>query len=311
MKQLSCIFLIFIIHLNASAKDTRKFTKATMIEVSWQYIQNTKDEFKRRAKAVEEEIGEKVEFTYTYFSNMDDDQKKFHQDFLNAKLSESKSKDHIKGFLKELEINRAALARAEKKAKVSWDKKNSNIKKKEENLTSEELYGTKISAKRLGVVLDKSGSMSSFLPQLRAEIKKKFPNSYFIEIYGSAFRDPDYRWLEYSYNYISPNKDENPFLKIWYCQEIPQDNPHYFQARLNQDNLTAIGALSKFRKVDAIYWFSDMKDRVDAKRVEHLKELLISNKTKFYAHTIGKYPTRSLSLMVKETGGKVIRKKLK
>jgi len=293
------------------AKDTRKFTKATMIEVSWEYIQNTKGEFERRAKAVEKETGEKVEFSFLYFANMNPQQKKFHQDFLKARISDSKTENHIKEFLKELEKNRKLLAKAEERAKISWDKKNANVKKKEENLTSKELYGTKISAKRLGVVLDKSGSMAHYLPKLRAEIKKKFPNSYFIEIYGSMFSDPDYRWLDYSWHYVSPNDGENPFLKEWFCQSIPQENPHYFQARLSQDNLTAIGALSKFRKVDAIYWFSDMKDRVDSKKVEDLKDLLIRNKTKFYAHTVGKYPTRALSSMVKATGGKVIRTKLK
>ena len=306
---------IFLFIFQVAAKDTRGWTKKDVVEVSWKYIQDTKKEFQKRSAAVEKEIGEKVELNYRYFHNMDADQKKIQDNFLKARLSTDKTHAHINAFLEDLELNRQILAKAEEKAKVSWEKKNANKNQKEDVTKEASIYGTKIKAKRLGVILDTSGSMSQYLGRLREEIKKEFPNAYFIEIYGSFFKGPDYmgisHWLEIGYNYIEREDHENPFLNSWYCPKIPEENPHYLKSRLEMDNIAAMAALSHLRKVDAIYWFSDMKDRVDSKPVETLLALLKRNKTKVYAHTTGKYPTRALSSMIKGSGGKVIRKKIK
>ncbi len=302
-----------ISQISAQTKDTVGWTKLRIIEYSINYIEETKKEFAKRAADVEKEIGEKVQITYTYFDIMTADQKKIHDKFLKGRLSDKDTELHINAFLADLEKARVVLAEAELKAKEAWDKKNANKVEPEYTESESELYGTKIKSKRFGVILDNSYSMDGVLPKLRAEIQKKFPDAYFIEIYGSFFEEWDTRAdsIQAYWRYTTPNKDENPFESHWFCPKIPESHPHYFVVGLEQNNIAAMTALSEFRKVDTIYWFSDMKDKVEPKAVAILSQILKKNNTKLYAHIIQKQPAKELKELIKETGGEIIRTKIK
>ena len=310
------IFLPFFLFISLSASDFGNWNKYTVINDSWMFIQNMKDEFYLRADAVKRMTGEKVAFNFRYFHKMTEKQKKIHDRFLKGRLSNNDTEKHINAFLMDLEFNRKILAKAELKAEEAWNEKAAKeaAKPKEEDVTNEaELYGLKIKAKKLGVILDKSGSMREFLPRLRAEIKVKFPNAYFIEIYGSIVSSnvSEKTISNNSWFYVKPDEDQNPFAQVWHCQAIPQRNPHYFVAGLNQGNINAISALALDKKVDALYWFTDMKDKVYDDGLRSLDYTLKKSKVKLYVHTVGRLPTSKLGKVIKANQGEVSRQQIR
>jgi hypothetical protein len=310
------LFILLIIATSVAASDYGRFERADVIRYSWQYIENTKDELRIRAAAVKKEIGEEVVLNFQFFHKMDEKQKKYHRRFLLVRLSKKDTDEHISGFLRDMENVRKVLAAAEEKASASWiakAKKKEKGKKvvKEENYTSAKMYGAEIKTKKLGVILDKSYSMQRLLPKLRTEIKIKFKNAYFIEIYGSQ--------IHTYYNkgilgyYAKPDEGENPFEKKWHCQAIPQKNVHFFVAQRDQSNLAAIHALAALKQVDTIYWFTDMKDvgrGVSEQGVASLASILSKYNVKLYAHTVDKTPISKLKKVI-EAHGEVIKKKLR
>ena len=301
--------------LSINARDFGTWRKGDIIRKSWLYIQRTKIEFHHRANAVKNETDEVVTFKYTHFHNMNKKELRFHDKFLEGRLSTEKIHIHINAFLRDLENNRKVLAIAEVKAEESWDKK--HLKENVTILKSKtgRIYETEISAKRLGVIIDTSTSMSPYLLRLRATIKNKFPNAYFIEIYGCLFRNSHKRYGPYfskvHWYYIKAEEGENPFQKKFYCQQIPDKNIHSYMAGLKQGNVHAMCALALSKKVDAIYWFSDMKDPVIKSDLKTLTSLLKKTNLKIYAHTTFKSPTKPLRALIRDSGGEFIREKIK
>jgi hypothetical protein len=297
------ILLLFICNVDA------RFSTKDIVRESWKYIQDTKGEFERRAISVENETGEKLVLNYRYFHKMDKKQKRFHEKFIQSRLPIKDTLLHINRFLRELEIIRKVIALAEEKASESWLENN---QKKQLPFISAELYGAKIKAKQLGVILDKSYSLKHLLPKLRAQIKIKFPNAYFIEIEGSQIRT--YSNVKYDNDgyYVKPEKIDNPFEKKWYRQSIPQSNVYSLSNALEKSSLAAMVALARLKKVDAIYWFTDMSEvrgRSTDKGIATLKKVLNEYKIKLYAHTVGKLPTSKLRKVI-TAHGEVIKKKV-
>lgn len=284
-------------------------------EVIMKYIGEVKKEFAQRAAAVKEEIGQEINLDYPICDVKDPKQQRVHQKFISGKMSKLEVSEYEKGFLTELDNLLKIIVEAEKKSSISWEKRNKgkNQKKDDTQMTTEELYGEKISAKKLGVILDNSGSMAKYLPQLREEIKKKFPNSYFIEIYGATISHYDFtsREGDAHWHFVTPEEGDNPFLPFWNRSEMPKANLSDYYFGLMQDNISAFKALALIRKVDAIYWFTDLKDEVTDSGSRTFEAILRASKVKLYIHTIGRRPSRKLSDAIKKYGIKVINKKMK
>ena len=60
-----------------------------------------------------------------------------------------------------------------------------------------------------------------------------------------------------------PRIKRKSFLKQWYCQSYPLESPHLFINEYEVSNLQAFTALATVRKVDTIYWFTDLKINSD------------------------------------------------
>jgi hypothetical protein len=309
MKNITFIILL-LIYCSANASDYGRFTIKTIVQESWRYIENTKDQFRKRVISIKKETGEKIVLNFRYFQKMDKKQKRFHEKFLKAQISHKNAHQYINNYLRELESIRKVIALAEERASKSWvEKQKKEEPAKKTEFTSAELYGVEIKTKKLGVILDVSYSMRTLLPKLRAEINLKFPNAYFIEIYGSQIHT--YFHADSIGYYAKPEEGDNPFEKKWHKQSIPQQNVYSYTAGREQSNLAAMLALAKLKQVDSIYWFSDMKDvgrMVTDQGVTNLAAILKTYNVKIYAHTVGLEPTHKLRKVL-NTYGKVIRKK--
>ena len=143
-------------------------------------------------------------------------------------------------------------------------------------LQSAEFGGYTITTSNLGVILDKSGSMTSFLPKLRAEINKKFAESAFMEVTGCSLR-------------------ESGGTKVT-------------EAAARSSTLLAIKYLVNEKGVDTIYWFSDLNDGETEAAIKELEEFFYDNLITFYLSSVGKKPNKALKELVEGTGGKILKK---
>lgn len=305
------ILLLFILlSSHALSSDWGKWRKDDICAVTWEFINNTKQELLDRSVAVEKYTGAKVDIEFLHNANMDRKQQALHNKFLNFKTTEKDFHEYIVPYLVELEKNRALLATAEEKAAKIWDERNKKGEIKEYVTREAELYGTQIKSKRIGVVLDNSYSMALVLPKLRDQIKSKFEYAYFIEIYGSFIEYYGQKLQEKAWFYVFPESHENPFLKQWYCQSYPLESPHLFLNEYEVSNLQAFTALATVRKVDTIYWFTDLKDKNSDYGYEILNKLLKRYQVKLYVHTTGKQPNTIFRKIIKDSGGEIIKSRI-
>lgn len=311
-KFLLCSISIFFVFTSVHARDFGSWGKDSIARTSWEFITKHKAELIERANAAGKMTGKKVEVQFLHNSNMDRKQEAYHERFLKFRLTEKQVHAYVTPYLIELEKNRVIVAKAEEEAAKIWEEKNKKGEIEEDVSSEAELYGTTIKSAKLGVVLDNSHSMAPYLPKLREEIGSKFKNSFFKEVYGSiidiGFKEDITKSLWF---YLSPQKGENPFLQKWYCPSYPSKDVHYFVAGLEQSNLAAIAALAIERKVDTIYWFTDMKDKGYPEAETVLGNILLKYKVKLYVHTLSQLPRTSVRNIIQASGGEVIRKRIR
>lgn len=143
-----------------------------------------------------------------------------------------------------------------------------------------------VKAKRLGVVLDVSGSMTSHLPAVRKEIQKSFSNATTILIDGCR--------LDWDPDFVFKKTAERSSRTGWTASSV----------------IEAINILVTRNKVDAIYWFSDLQDGETEQGRQRLLELLRVSEgpdkaVRLYIRSLEQQPTRKLNMIVRASGGLV------
>lgn len=193
------------------------------------------------------------------------------------------------------------------------------------------IFGKKIEATKLGVILDVSRSAHPHLPGAIAEIEKSFMNVTFILYPGCGLSDFEgksghdirklssisKRDLEKKGNATAPHLAKaleiEDFEKMTKRPEI-RDKLYvsWFDNEKGEggDALSgraqvAFEELIK-RDVDSIYWFADFTDRIDAEVVKGLSAELASKKIKLHVHNFaGKRINSLISKMAEDSGGSV------
>lgn len=148
--------------------------------------------------------------------------------------------------------------------------------------------GMKIKARRLGVVLDVSGSMDSQIRAVRQEIRKSFSNASIVAVEGCSLD-----WLEDDPRFDLQQAKGKRLVK-------------------NADSVVeAVEVLIVAGKVDAIFWFSDLMDSQSPSGLQRLSHLLGTQfaserrPVKFYVQSVGKKPSTALAGIAKRSGGAV------
>jgi hypothetical protein len=128
---------------------------------------------------------------------------------------------------------------------------------------SGEIGGIQVSCNRLGVLLDVSPSMTSFLPALRDEIRQHFA-------------DAEYR-------------------EEYHCRLMPYG--------FGEGTLRHLQELVGPQQCDGVFWFSDFKDRRYESTVAELGQLLTAAGAKLYIRSIDRRPDDLIQLTTLSGGG--------
>jgi hypothetical protein len=196
------------------------------------------------------------------------------------------------------------------------------------------LFGQKIDARRMAVVLDMSGSMYPFLPVVIKEVDKVAPGSTVILHYGCGMNDTEVRKPEvnetkeknFETDRIITSLDESralPQAERDSLMELVKKRPKTYYVPSTGVGTTWIALTdSQLKDADAIYWFADFADALSMERLEDVSRKLRARKQKLYIHPsnpkwlVGGDPlavnvAKVEKEIVKPTGGKVIKAEVK
>jgi hypothetical protein len=198
------------------------------------------------------------------------------------------------------------------------------------------LFGTKIDARRMAVVLDMSGSMYPYLPIVIKEVDKVAPGSMVILHYGCGLSDAEVRKpalefttdKEFDKDRIVTSLLESATAAMSKSEReallaLVKKRPKTFYVPSTNVGTTWVALTdSKLKDVDAIYWFADFADGLTKDRLEEVGQKLRSRKQKLYIHPSnpkwleGGDPlainvAKVENEIVKPTGGKVLKVDIK
>ncbi len=147
--------------------------------------------------------------------------------------------------------------------------------------------GMEIKSRRLGVVLDVSGSMDAQIRAVRREIRKNFSSATVVEVVGCS--------LDWS--------EDDPSFDL-------KKSKGRVRFKKNADSVVeAVEILIASTNVDAIFWFSDLMDNQSKPGLQRLSHLLGTQfgserrPVKFYVQSVDKEPEASLAGIAKRSGG--------
>jgi hypothetical protein len=194
------------------------------------------------------------------------------------------------------------------------------------------MFGKKLDARRLGVVLDVSGSMHPHLPMVVKEANKISGGCPIVMFPGCGAQNPKDRnvsrlreedtngrnfdnfWrTNFTPKGMKPSDDSEMPSKETYSVFNKRKDTYFFE-KSGTGNAWVALVSDKLRGADALYWFCDFQDAVDKEQLEEIRDTLIKRKQKLYVHASGNNP-RSLKMveeyLVKPTGGEVLKIELK
>lgn len=198
------------------------------------------------------------------------------------------------------------------------------------------LFGQKIDARRMAVILDMSGSMYPFLPIVIKEVDKVAPGSVVILHYGCGMNDTEIRKpvvvettsKDFDSDRIvtslleSTTRAMNKEQREGLLTMVKKRAKTYYVPSTNVSSTWVALTDSRLKDVDAIYWFADFADSLTQERLDDVSRKLRSRKQKLYIHPsnpqwlVGGDPlavnvSRIDNAIVKPTGGKVIKAEVK
>jgi hypothetical protein len=174
-------------------------------------------------------------------------------------------------------------------------------------VSAKEIFGMKVEAERIAVVLDCSASMVTVLKPVIDEILESFPNAIIIGTYGCEIYPGSGNPIQ---AYMVPLKDAQDSG----ASDFHKVLPYKYKSRSFWTSRGPGGALvhqAKEGSVQAIYWFADFQDPVDPTGMEEIADVLFNADVRLYVHSVQKKPDDAIDEAVKRTGGTVLIKPLK
>lgn len=175
------------------------------------------------------------------------------------------------------------------------------------------LFGKKVKALKLGVILDRSGSAKPYLSRVLKEIGKDFAKATIVTLHGCGIGSDGAKMdiEEIGPSFTIKGVKDSKGNEVDIGSELRK-----FREGFNIDNgngkTDTQHAIKKLlaEKVDAIYWFADFADPVDEATAAKLTKELEEKKVKLVLHSFkGKDPPPALEQMVKKLHGDVIKSK--
>lgn len=158
------------------------------------------------------------------------------------------------------------------------------------------LFGNKIDAKRLAVVLDMSGSMYAFMPLVIKEVDKVAAGSTIVLHYGcglgteegSRLRIEETAGGDFEKSRIYVNLKESqtvgmtPDERSKLLDMVKKRAKTYFVPSETVGTTWAALMAERVKDVDAIYWFSDFADPITDERIKDVARKLKGRRQKLY-----------------------------
>ena len=147
--------------------------------------------------------------------------------------------------------------------------------------------GMRIKSRRLGVILDVSGSMNDEIREVKKDIKRNFNRATVVEVSGCRL---DYDGDSPQFDATTSKIDYKPIAK---------------------SVTDAAEMLVADRKVDAIYWFSDLNDphtKAGTERLSHLLGTHFGSERRpilFYVRSVDREVPQALESIARRSGGAV------
>jgi hypothetical protein len=309
--------------LPAFAESYSAWTPKAVTNARAAFCDTVLSEITTRVERLKLETGDSFHLKFSFPSSDEKELNRFTDRWQQKRFT---TKD-VEGRWQDLISIAAALSAKEAEARPKWQEKMKAAQEASAAAEKEgQIYGTKVTARKLGAVLDSSPSMSKYLPALRKEIAHQFEDYPSVEIWGSFLTSqPEYRFnstprkghelsepLDTRWYSLAPGEAEDPFDPAWHFPHslpIDEDKIHLYATIARRDNVSAILGLVELHKVDAIYWFCDLKDDIEDAAVQRLDTMLTKNRVTLYIHSVGRKPKGALDALVKQSGGKVITQK--
>lgn len=289
---------------------------------------NMREERASLCEAVEKEVIERTsrlaketgssEIVQFQFPEKERDKKSFETRWKSKRFTD----EDVEGRWKDLLRLTTELTAKEAEARPKWQEKMKDRFAAEKAEKEGPIFGIKVKARKLGAILDRSPSMAKYLPALRKEIKHTFEDYPSVEIWGSflnVFKEYQIKsnpthsssedpWVDTRWFSMVPGDADDPFNPAWHFPAgfpVPPDRQHMYSIMAERDNVSAVLGMIELHKVDALYWFCDLKDDVRDEAVKRIAEVIEKNKVKLYIHTVGRKPKGLLDLLVKRSGGAI------
>jgi hypothetical protein len=302
--QLSGGALAFSLAGGARADEaTGKWSEKSIADYSQRLIDWLKEDFEERANLLRNAGQPDFKLNYGYLAPTEERSRlRTFEKFREGDLSETAAEKHIEACLTDFQKVLSELAAAEAIAAPGW-KEPTDVTQKEGRI-----YDSILAAARLAVVLDNSRSMTPYLPKLREEISRDFPDAYFVEVNGCALHRPaTCPWF-----FSGPTVWANPFSPERHIPKIPtmKDRPHSAFINWTRSATSALESMVDLMRADAIYWFCDFDDPTDDAIIREFARKVIDKKVKLFIHTVDKRAPELLATLAEKSGGKVVKKRI-
>lgn len=173
------------------------------------------------------------------------------------------------------------------------------------------MFGRELKARRLGVVMDVSRSMTKHLPRVCRELDIVAKDSPLILYFGCGLMPAGNYKVDDEPHRVG-GKDFERYWRVWQGRTPLQTPPSEWKtiafdpdAKFPLEDIfkivnkrretyyidfcgithTWLALMSdRFRFCDAIYWFSDFQDKVDLKQIEKVRKYFKDHKMRLYIH---------------------------
>lgn len=160
-----------------------------------------------------------------------------------------------------------------------------------------------IFAKRLGVLLDISGSMLESLPAVIDQIDSSFNDYILILVNGCWVINPGESTAFVRYQQAELHGEAAILFLNPGAHELLRriSRPAYFNSQADAGQ--ALLAMAERMNVDSIYWFADFQDTVQPRLMAEAADRLRARGVRLYVQSIDARPHPSILAAVSRTGG--------
>ena len=190
-----------------------------------------------------------------------------------------------------------------------------------------QIFGTKVEANKLGLIIDVSGSALPYLAEVFNDVEKSFNDAVIVMVGGAGFQPIPRNQVKLN-KYVKGQLTErmiertavarkrNPNYAIFFDKLLGRRDVYYVETQRKNNEIEVVQyAFEELFKhgVDTIYWFSDFADPMDGALTKSTLETVLAKNIRVYVNNFSgngsNIGMRFARQVVQETGGSATVKK--